>query len=479
MPLAPPDPLLLAADLLDPPPRELVPAAYVPHAPHPPQRSFLELDCMEALYGGAAGGGKSDALLMAALRYVDVPGYAALILRKTYTDLALPGAIMDRAKTWLAGTDARWNDTEKRFTFPTGASLTFGYLQSENDKYRYQSAEFQFVAFDELTQFEKADYLYLFSRCRKPSEGPLADVPLRVRGASNPGGRGHRWTRSRFILREPDPEDPEDTPEAAAERVFIPAKLDDNPSVDRGSYMRQLAALDPQTRAQLLDGDWNARPPGDWVFPEGLDSVFALGARLAAELASGRIAPPVGPEILLTADWGVNAHILLLWPLEGGGFFVPYEVVYHGDSVWEAAPKVAALTRHLGYPVREERFDASMPGLNAAFLRELRPLMPGRLKHLAIPFGKFKEVGVDYLRLLVARTHAHMQNPDSTPPAPLLAVSEEGAPVLAEQMRGMQYQDADAGKVAKGDDHGFDALVAGVAPDAARRRKAQTGGASS
>jgi len=80
---------------------------YIPHTPFPQQAAFLLLPHREVLYGGAAGGGKSDALLMAALQYVDVPGYRALLLRRTFADLALPGALMDRAETWLAGTDAR------------------------------------------------------------------------------------------------------------------------------------------------------------------------------------------------------------------------------------------------------------------------------------------------------------------------------------------------------------------------------------
>ena len=121
------------------------------------------LGCLEALYGGAAGGGKSDALLMAALQYVDVPGYAALLLRRTYADLALPGALMDRAAEWLSGTDAKWNGQEKSWSFPSGATTTFGYMATDADKYRYQSAEFQFIGWDELTQFPSDPYLYMLS----------------------------------------------------------------------------------------------------------------------------------------------------------------------------------------------------------------------------------------------------------------------------------------------------------------------------
>src|SRR5688572_25485242 len=92
---------------------------YVPETPSDTQRAFLALDTPEALYGGAAGGGKSSALLMAALQHVHVPGYAALLLRRTYADLSLPGALMDRAREWLMNTDARWNAQTKTWHFPS------------------------------------------------------------------------------------------------------------------------------------------------------------------------------------------------------------------------------------------------------------------------------------------------------------------------------------------------------------------------
>jgi hypothetical protein len=122
---------------------------YIAHRPAVPQATFLLLNCYEAMYGGAAAGGKSDALLMAALQYVDVPGYSAILFRRSYPDLALPEAIMSRSKEWLKQTDAHWNEQSKRWTFPSGATLSFGYLDIEDDKYRYASAEFQFIGFDE------------------------------------------------------------------------------------------------------------------------------------------------------------------------------------------------------------------------------------------------------------------------------------------------------------------------------------------
>jgi hypothetical protein len=89
---------------------------------------FLLLNNEEALYGGAAGGGKSDAMLMAALQYVDVPGYNAILFRRTFQDLALPESLMDRSLQWLGGSDAKWNSSTHTWTFPSGARLAFGYL---------------------------------------------------------------------------------------------------------------------------------------------------------------------------------------------------------------------------------------------------------------------------------------------------------------------------------------------------------------
>jgi predicted phage terminase large subunit-like protein len=231
---------------------------YIPVRPHPPQLAFLMLAHREALYGGAAGGGKSAALLMAALQYVDVPGYSAILFRRSYTDLSLPGALMDRAHEWLGGTDAHWNDQTKTWAIPKGGTVTFGYLASPNDKFRYQSAEFQFIGFDELTQFPELDYRYLFSRLRRLS---TAEVPLRMRAASNPGGIGHDWVKQRFLTERPP------------DRAFIPAKLQDNLSLDAEQYTKSLSELDPITRQQLLNGDWTARHGGSKFRREWFDTV--------------------------------------------------------------------------------------------------------------------------------------------------------------------------------------------------------------
>ncbi|MGE4334590.1 MAG: phage terminase large subunit [Pigmentiphaga sp.] len=269
---------------------------WIPHEPTTKQAEFLLLPHIEALYGGAAGGGKSNALLMAALQYVDVPGYSAILFRRTYSDLALPGALMDRAHEWLDGTAAEWRDKDKTWRFPSGATLSFGYLENENDKFRYQSAEFQFIGFDELTQFAESQYRYLFSRLRRLRG---AGVPLRMRAASNPGGVGHEWVRARFLPDEG----------GHPERPFIPAFLEDNPYLDREEYELSLAQLDPVTRAQLRNGDWRARRTGgmfkrEW-FEGGIIERPPPGIRLVRywDLASTEAKPGKDP------DWTCGALV--------------------------------------------------------------------------------------------------------------------------------------------------------------------------
>ena len=231
---------------------------YVPSEPTPPQAAFLVVPQREALYGGAAGGGKSEALLMAALQYADVPGYAGLLMRRTYTELRMPGGLLHRAMEWLSPTDASWNGEEHSWTFPSGASLTFGHAEYEESVYRYQSAEFQFVGFDELGTFTEAQYRFMRSRARRPEGFP---VPIRLRAASNPGSV---WVRDYFLPRLDEygnkrfPRDPE----SGELRVFIPARLDDNPFLDRADYATTLEGLDPVMRRRLLDGDWNVTAAG-------------------------------------------------------------------------------------------------------------------------------------------------------------------------------------------------------------------------
>lgn len=258
--------------------------AFIKGTPHPKQKLFLDIEhdetlqdqkIIEVLFGGSVGGGKTWTLLAAALKYVHVPGYSALLLRKSFPDLAQEGGLIALSKEWLSGTAARWNETMRTWTFPSGATLRFGYLETESDKFRYLGGEYQFVGWDELTQHYESAYKFLFSRVRKRADIP---VPLRVMGATNPGNIGGKWVYERFIPVDFSPASarerdvwykehaavvPGDPPHITA---FIPSMLDDNPSLDREAYLQSLMQLDEITRQQYLSGDWQIQVRGDILY---------------------------------------------------------------------------------------------------------------------------------------------------------------------------------------------------------------------
>ena len=195
----------------------------------------------------------SVAQLMAALQFVDVPGYSAILFRKTYADLSLPGALIDMSKQWLMpfveSKEVKWSEKDKRYDFPSGASLNFGYLESDNDCYRYQGAEFSFIGMDECTHISPSNYRYLFSRLRKPKS---LQVPLRFRATANPGGQFGEYYYQRFFVEGPE-----------KGRIFIGAGLDDNPYLDADAYRESLDELDPVERERLLNGNWEIKASGD------------------------------------------------------------------------------------------------------------------------------------------------------------------------------------------------------------------------
>lgn len=344
---------------------------YIAHAPTEKQQVGLILPQREVLYGGAAGGGKSDWLLMGALEYADVPGYSALILRRTFKELELEGGLLERAWTWLAGTDAQPHDGGMKWTFGDheegkGAVLQFGYLDGPNDHLRYQGSNWQYVGFDELTHFREKQYRYLFSRLRRPDvdddtpewrktivEG-LSRVPLRMRAASNPGGPGHEWVKRRFGVYAPENEQREaeargESPQglrklchrpewvAQHDRAFVPALLEDNPHLDREEYDRSLAELDPTTRRQLRSGDWDAKDPGEMFRREWFDIVDTVPQGADRVRYWDLAATEPGPRND-DPDYTVG---LLLARAQNGGWFV--EDVVRGQ--WRSA-RVEQIAKH-------------------------------------------------------------------------------------------------------------------------------------
>ncbi|MFQ6053342.1 MAG: phage terminase large subunit [Candidatus Bathyarchaeia archaeon] len=223
---------------------------WIPVEPTPKQLEFLLIDSLEAFYGGAAGGGKSESLLIGAAMYLEEPDYHAIIFRKDTKELKLEGGLIPRSHEWWAGR-ARWNGETLTWTFPSGSTVSFGYLNNPNDHVRYGSTEYQYIGFDELPELLEEHYRFMFSRLRRTSRQKMLGIPLRVRAAGNPIGPGVQWVKTRFNL-----------PEGRPDRPFVPARLEDNPHLDREAYEESLANLDPVTRARLREGDWSIRDVG-------------------------------------------------------------------------------------------------------------------------------------------------------------------------------------------------------------------------
>lgn len=234
-------------------------------SPQPKQIKFMQRPEYEVLYGGAAGGGKSDALLMEALRQINIPHYRALILRKTYPQLS---ELVDRSRTLYprAVRGAKYNATDHRWSFPSGAMIYFGSMQYTKDRINYQGKRYDFIAFDELTHFTWDEYSYMFSRNRPSGAG----TRVYIRATTNPGGVGHGWVKSRFITAAPPltpivsefevPDDNGQIIKLQRKRLFVPATVFDNKELLRNdpNYLANLAAMPEAERKALLYGDWDS-----------------------------------------------------------------------------------------------------------------------------------------------------------------------------------------------------------------------------
>ena len=230
------------------------------HANDGPQTEFLAADEKDVLYGGAAGGGKSYAMLVDPLRYAHKKAHRALILRRSMPELR---ELIDKSRELYpqAFPGCKFREVEKVWNFPSGAKIEFGFLERDADVYRYQGQAYSWIGFDEITHLPtEFGWNYLASRLRTTDP----EIKTYLRCTANPGGIGAHWVKKRYV----DSNSPNESfiGDDGLTRKFIPARLTDNPYLAKdGIYEQMLMSLPPVQRKQLLEGNWDVNEGAAFV----------------------------------------------------------------------------------------------------------------------------------------------------------------------------------------------------------------------
>ncbi len=278
--------------------------------PHKRQADFLSIpfSIFEALFGGAAGPGKSEVLIMLPIvsGLFQLRKFKGLLLRRTFPELEK--SLILRTQEVYPSTGGIYNKQLRRWHWPAyGSILDFGYAEHEQDVRKYDTTEYTYIGFDELTSFTEFQYRYLsFTRCRTSDPS----VPAFVRGATNPGNIGHGWVRERFVA--PAREGYKRIVDSLGNsRIFIPALPTDNPYLIKADpqYIKRLEALPEAEKRAKLYGDW-------WTFEgqafEFRTERFPGEPENALHVIDPFPIPHYWPKIL-SIDWGWSAMTYALW----------------------------------------------------------------------------------------------------------------------------------------------------------------------
>ena len=281
--------------------------AYQPFAK---QSEFHASPAKYRLFGGAAGPGKSKALLMEAiLQAHEHPGVNTLLLRRTFPELEQSLLLYFRRDVPRELYDS-YNESKHTVTWRNGSTTRFGYCQRENDVYQYQGAEFLFIGIDELTLFTLRQWQFLTSRNRCPIAGAFPCMA----GATNPGNIGHAWVKSLWIDKQPAPGMEQSEEYDPADYDFISARVTDNPiyAADE-NYLKTLRALPSHLRRAFLDGDWD-------VFAGQYFDRFDTALHVTrAEQIEWK---PWWPR-WISIDWGFEHPAATYWHASGPASFFP------------------------------------------------------------------------------------------------------------------------------------------------------------
>jgi len=297
---------------------DLVEDSEVVFQPNPgPQEEFLSAGERDVLYGGAAGGGKSFALLADPLRYCHNPNHRGLLLRRTLDELT---ELIDKSRQLYpkAFPGAKFRESKSTWHFPSGATIWFTYLDKDKDVTRFQGQAFNWIGIDEITQYP-TPYVWDYLRSRLRSTDSELQQHLYMRCTANPGGVGGWWVKKMYIDGTPEnkaypafdldtgkpfvwPHNHEKAGQPLFYRKFVPARLTDNPHLMAdGQYESMLRSLPEVERKRLLEGDWDVAEGA--AFPE-----FSRTKHVVEPYEM----PTNWPRIRM-ADYGYAAPSCVLW----------------------------------------------------------------------------------------------------------------------------------------------------------------------